>query len=541
MDNSKKTLHTGLKEHRVKLHTAVLIMYCLVAAGAFGIEEMIPASGPGLTIVMLIVLPFIWAAPQALVSAELGSAITGAGGFYSWVKRGLGEFWGFTACWCRTLSCYVDNTLYIVLAAGYVGMLIPMTDLQSFILKAVIIGIFTFINLMGIKEVGAASTVFSVLIFIAFTAVTIVGFANWNQNPMEPFLVPGEGTLACIGASLAIGMWMYSGYTSMSTLSGEIEDKSVIPRGLLIVMPIIALSYILPTVAGLASVGNWEQWTTSGGISFGSVLALAGAWGLPAFTIVAVFSNMAIFNTQIISVSRGFYAMADDYLAPRSLVKTSKNRCIPYVGVLSLSICALVLCTFDFSILVTIDVMLLMVDYVLVFISGARLRKTEPDMPRPFKIPLSDNGMIALVAPGVLVAFIALYLNGADYFLGGMVGLISAPVLYTVWKRAYGGLVKVDPENFPINPRTKLGLGDLHRMALVFGFFAVNGLIGAFLFFPWYEGSWAAEYYAETYGTTFEFILSSIKIVSVIYAITAIALKIAGNRIDTQKSGIKAT
>jgi amino acid transporter len=68
-----------------------------VAGGAFGIEEMISASGPGLTLLMLIVLPFIWAGPQALVSAELGSAIPEAGGFYKWVQRGLGEFWAFQA------------------------------------------------------------------------------------------------------------------------------------------------------------------------------------------------------------------------------------------------------------------------------------------------------------------------------------------------------------------------------------------------------------------------------------------------------------
>ena len=88
----------GLKEHKISLSTVVFIMYCLVAGGAFGIEEMISASGPGLTLLMLVVLPFIWAGPQALVSAELGSAIPEAGGFYKWVQRGLGEFWAFF-CW----------------------------------------------------------------------------------------------------------------------------------------------------------------------------------------------------------------------------------------------------------------------------------------------------------------------------------------------------------------------------------------------------------------------------------------------------------
>lgn len=528
----------GLREHDVKLHTAVMIMYCLVAAGAFGIEEMISSSGPGLTIIMLIILPFVWAGPQALVSAELGSAITEAGGFYKWVQRGLGEFWGFQAGWCRTLSCYVDNSLFIVLAASYLGMLIPMSDTQSYLVKAAFILIFTYINLRGIREIGAVSTFFSMIVLVAFAAVTVVGFANWNQNPMVPIIVPGESLLTSVGASISVGMWMYAGYTSMSTLSGEIKDKTVIPRGLLILLPLTAITYILPTIAGLGSVGNWENWSTDGGISFGHVLGLAGTWGLPAFMAVAVLSNLSLFNTQMISISRGFFAMADDNLAPKALVKCSKKYGVPYISVISLSVFCLLACTFDFSILVTIDVMLLMVDYVLVWIAGARLRITEPNMPRPFKIPVGTKGFIAIITPGIAIAFSALFLNGADYFLAGMIGFASSPIMYVIFKRIYGGMTKKDPEKYPLNPHTKLGRGDLHKMAIVFGFFSIIGLLGSFGFFPWYEASWAVEYYAETYGggeNTFAFILWGIKALSIVYGIAAIVLKVVGNKIDNIK------
>ena len=63
-------------------------------------------------------------------------------------------------------------------------MLIPgMTDTAKFIFMFVLILIFTVINLLGIEEVGKVSTIFSVIIFIAFMAVTVVGFANWQYNP----------------------------------------------------------------------------------------------------------------------------------------------------------------------------------------------------------------------------------------------------------------------------------------------------------------------------------------------------------------------
>ncbi|MEH6549581.1 MAG: APC family permease [Pseudomonadales bacterium] len=530
----------GLKEHKLKLSTVVFIMYCLVAGGAFGIEEMISASGPGLTLLMLVVLPFIWAGPQALVSAELGSAIPEAGGFYKWVQRGLGEFWAFQAGWCRTVSSYLDNTIYVVLAVSYLGMLLPLTAVEAYLCKAVIIVFFTYINLRGIKDVGRLSTFFSLSVMIAFAFVAVVGFINWNQSPIAPFHHPDQSLFSSIGASLAIGMWCYSGYTSMSTLAAEIEDKTLIPKGLLILLPLSALSYILPTAAGLAALGSWDMWSTGGGVSYGHVAALAGDVFFPLFIGVAILANLSIFNAYIISISRCFFSMAEDNLVPRSLVKLSKSHSVPYIGVLSLGVFCLFACTFDFTILVTVSVILLMVDYVLVWIAGIRLRQNEPDMPRPFKIPVGTAGFILIVTPGISIAVISLFLNGTDYFLGGMFGIISSPLMYYIFKLKYGGLTANDAEKYPVNPKTKLAYGDLYRMASIFGLFALLGFVGAYVFFPWYEGAWGAEYYAETYGyeNAFSLILDGIKLTSYVFSGAALVLIVLARKLEPKAVNI---
>ena len=56
----------GLKKYRMTTSTVVFMIFCLCAAGAYGIEDMIPQAGPGLTLVMLIVLPFVWSTPMGL-------------------------------------------------------------------------------------------------------------------------------------------------------------------------------------------------------------------------------------------------------------------------------------------------------------------------------------------------------------------------------------------------------------------------------------------------------------------------------------------
>ena len=100
-----------LAKANIKVSTVVFMIFCLVAAGCYGIEEMIPECGPGLTIIMLCVLPFVWGLPFGMVASELGSVRPQEGGYYKWVQEALGEFWGFQAGWWRTISIYIDLSL----------------------------------------------------------------------------------------------------------------------------------------------------------------------------------------------------------------------------------------------------------------------------------------------------------------------------------------------------------------------------------------------------------------------------------------------
>ena len=84
------------KRTRVPLFSAFFMIYIFVSGGSFGIEEMVASSGPGLTLLLLMVLPIIWALPMALIASELGSAIPDGGGFYVWTRRGLGPILGFS-------------------------------------------------------------------------------------------------------------------------------------------------------------------------------------------------------------------------------------------------------------------------------------------------------------------------------------------------------------------------------------------------------------------------------------------------------------
>jgi len=525
-----ESAQAGLKKHRISTSTVVFMIFCLCAAGAYGIEDMVPQAGPGLTLVMLIVLPFLWSTPMGLVASELGSAIPEEGGFYKWVQRACGEFWGFQAGWWRTISIYVDNTIYVVLAGSYVASVVDLTPVEEYLFKASMVVFFTYINIRGIKDVGIVSTTISSLVMIAFALIAVIGFANWQNNPFDPFIPPDQTLVQSIGAGIAIGVWMYSGYESMSTMAGEIEDPQVIPKATLITVPLIMAVYILPTMGGLASVGSWNQWASEGGLSYSDVAAsYMPALGI-VFVFVAVIAQFSVFNTYITSGSRGFFALAEDNLAPKALVKCSKDRGVPYIAVLSLGAFSLVACTFPFEVIVVVDVMLFMAAYVLIFISACILRIREPDLERPFKIPIGTKGLIAMCIPPVTIAILALFISGTDYFLGGVLALSSGPVAYFIFKRKYGGLSKTDPVRHPVNPQTRLGIGDTRRMAWMSGFLTAAGIIAIF-FLPWYDDP---QSYADDYGIDgfFDILMSTIRWMTAAFGLLTAALVMIARRVE---------
>ena len=499
----------GLKKHDMKVSSIVFMLYCLVAAGAFGIEEMIPESGPGMTLILLAVFPIIWALPISNMVAECGSVMPSEGGVYVWVKEAFGEFWGFQAGWWATVSTYITNGVYVALVAGYVSQMIPMSEMAVLALKVGMIALFTIINLMGLREVGTVSTILSIAIVCAFMLVAVVGLINWQTNPIDPIMPADYNFFDSLSGGICICVWMYCGYECISNMAGEVQNPQVIPKGLLIAMPLIAATYILPTLGGLASLpaGSWENWSTEGGfdassVGFATVLTenLGHAWGY-VFLVIAVVSQCAIFNTYLASGSRGFFVMADDNLCPKFLVKISKKRGVPYIGILSLSVVTLILCQYDFTTLVSTEVVFILALYIILPLAVLKLRKMIPVEERLkrnlYIIGGGKLGLIYCCGLPIFISIVALLVNGTDYFVTGLIATASGVLVYVIVKKLYGGLYKQDPVRYPLNKKTGLCQGDTMRIGAYLIIAGVAAFLGQF-WLRWYEvsyGEWEPSDY----------------------------------------------
>jgi amino acid transporter len=357
---------------------------------------------------------------------------------------------------------------------------------------------------------------------------------------------------------------MYSGYESMSTLAGEVEDPQVIPRATLITVPLVMACYILPTMAGLAafkgegpdySFYNWGE--DAGSIGYATVAEhfVGPAFGV-IFALVAVFAQCSIYNTYIASGSRGFFTLASDKLAPPFLVKIGKKSGVPTRAVLSVGIVNIILCMIPFEQIVVVDVFLLISSYAMVYISAMILRKrfmkTNPDIYKGrFKIPGGYGFLCLICIVPMIIVFFAFMINGTDYFIGGMIGIISGPIMYFIWKKMYGGLHTVAPESYKINKKTGLAPKDMKRLAFMFLMLAIVGVVGS-VWLPFFEGgqpllgiesismgdfSWV---YPDDYDMTFlggqETMWFAIKIATVVSAVLAVIFFIVGKSVEKEEN-----
>ena len=451
------------KRTRVPLFSAFFMIYVFVSGGSFGIEEMVASSGPGLTLLLLLVLPIIWALPMALIASELGSAIPDSGGFYVWTRRGLGRFWGFQAGWWWSLALLVDTSLYIVLSATYLQNQIGFSDGLYYAICWAVIAVCTVVNVVGIKIVAIGSSLFAILIISPILVLAVIGLANWQFDPFTPMTPPDTDLLGADGAlivGLSIGMWFYSGYESMSTLAGEIEEpQHIIPKALMLALPFVALMYLLPTLASLVAFGQWELFSvdgTEGKVSFVDIGRTLGGNALGhALLASVVLGNLTLYLDYMASGARPLQKLAADGLLPKPLEVFNNRFGTPVVALLLIAGVNAVLVIGPFQSLVIIDVLLMIASYALIFIAAVRLRAKEPSLVRPFTILGGTCMLIILIVPPLcLIAFMmgititdqSVVLWGLDRFnflgldigwygIAGLLALLSGPVVYPLLAR----------------------------------------------------------------------------------------------------------
>src|SRR6516162_1470716 len=133
--------------------------YFMVSGGPYGMEELVQNAGYKLAIVILFLTPLIWSLPTGLMVGELAAAMPEEGGFYVWVRRAMGPFWGFQEAWLSLVSSIFDMAIYPSLFVAYLGKLFPAATAgyRGILIAGAMVLVCLVWNLFGAKAVGNSS------------------------------------------------------------------------------------------------------------------------------------------------------------------------------------------------------------------------------------------------------------------------------------------------------------------------------------------------------------------------------------------------
>jgi amino acid transporter len=420
---------------KASLFYLVFVMFSYTTGGPFGLEDMVTTSGPGMTLLYLLVLPFFWCIPVSLVSAELTTAMPVEGGFYRWTRAAFGDFWGFLAGWWNWSASFLLGGAYAVLFTDYLVYYFPgITGWKHYMVSVTLIAVITWINVRGIEMVGKVATALEIFIFVPVITMVVMGLMRWHHNPFVPLIPPHQPTFKIFGVGLALGLWLYSGYEQLSTVAEEVENpQRAYPRALAMVVPLSIAAYFLPTLAGLASAGNWEQWHTGyfsdaakiiGGSLFGR--PWLGTW----MTVAAMVANVALLNSTVLTTTRMPFAMAEDGYLPAALTRKHSRYGTPWLAILVSAIIYALLAWQSLGQLISVYIWLRSATTVLTVLSAWKLRRTRPGMPRAFLIPGGRMGLLYVVSAPLVMALVALL--GSDKFalIGGAIAMVLGPMVY---------------------------------------------------------------------------------------------------------------
>ena len=422
----------------------VAATFFMVSGGTYGTEEVIHGAGYGRGILILLFLPVLWSLPTAFMIGELSSALPAEGGYYAWVRRGMGNFWGFQEAWLSLAASIFDMAIYPTLFVGYLTQVAPWfgggEGWQIFphvvVTRGVMVGAFVVLgcavlNLLGIRVVGITSLWLFFLLSVPFASIVMLApFKTATVGGAHA--ASGVAELGLLGGVL-VAMWNYMGWDNASTIAQEVErPQRTYPRAMIAAVILVALTYVLPFVAvyvaGVpASAFEREgSWATVAGL-------IAGSWrgfNWLGFLLVlgGMMSAFGMFNSLVMSYSRLPLAMAQDGMLPKIFAKTSSRRKVPWVAIIVLAFCWVLCLGLRFRRLVTLDIMLYGASLMLEFVTLVVLRIKEPNLKRGFRVP---GGMAGAVLTGVfpLLLLLLAVLESNHETVLGMNGLLFGTLI----------------------------------------------------------------------------------------------------------------
>lgn len=397
-------------------------------------------GAPGLGILAWIIAG-IMTITAGLTAAEVSAAIPKTGGMMVYIEEIYGKKLGFLTGWMQTVLFFPATAAAIAVMFGQQAALLLNNSSLVMPMSIGVILLIGILNTFGSKTSGAIQTVSTVCKLIPLGLIIVFGFIKGSgDNPiMNPLVAEGIRPMGIIGQLLVAILFAYDGWINVGALAGEMKNpgkdlpKAII-GGLSIVMAInvvinLAYLWVLPA-------SELAQYASPASIVAEKIFGPVGGKLINVGILVSVFGCL---NGYLLTGPRIPYTLANQKLLPATFGKLNKNG-VPANATLFMVVLSVIYAlSGQFNLLSDLSMFAIWAFYTLTFIGVIKLRKTQPDLKRPYKVPFYPVIPIISICSGLFVVIDQLFLAGMKssmISLGGVIiTLIGLPVYAVMTKK----------------------------------------------------------------------------------------------------------
>ncbi|MCS7138799.1 MAG: APC family permease [Crenarchaeota archaeon] len=387
----------------------------------------VEAAGPSIVITFLIGAFF--ALFSCFSYAELGSTVpSSAGGAISFVKRAFGEsIPAFLAGWFDWVGSITDCALGAIVFAFSINYFLKW--LEPYVLAIIILIVFAFINFRGVKTMGIAEFILTAILVSSLGLYMAGSFLSFNAERFQPLFPKGFlPTMLMVGYIFPT----YAGYETITQLSEEVKTAGkTIPRALFLSLIIITIIFTGTAVATIGGAPS-EVYVGSNTPLQDAANYFMGPVGVIVVTVGSMIATLSTINGSMAGATRIAYALSRSNLLPSFFKQVHPKYRTPYT---SLALTTIVAIAFVLTRSVDFIVYVIALGYnvtaILVALSLMRLRKAEPHLYRPFKVPLYPLPTIMAVLTSIIMI---LTLSIESLILGMVFGFTGVCILMLLRK-----------------------------------------------------------------------------------------------------------
>jgi amino acid transporter len=421
---------------KIKPIQLVAVIFFTVSGGPYGLEPLLSYAGQHGALLVLLITPLLWDVPAIFTVLELNSMMPITGGYYKWVKYALGTRWGFYEGWWTWLYTFVDLAIYPVLFVQYASFFFPELAAYKVPVCLVIIWASAGLNILGIVPVGRVSLILGIAVLTPF--IILFGLAFYHHSGLLFIPAPSLKDVAfpSLGMALYTVMWNCLGWDNTTTYAEEVEKpiRSYLVSMFTAFALVIVIYFLAIWVAQLSGI-NANVFTDKGFPALGELIG--GHWLGALLAIGGMASTLGIYAAVLLSVSRVPQVMSEDNLLPERLNRLHSRFQTPYISIIICSVVVSLMILWTFADLLIIDVTVYGAGLSLEYVSLIKLRITEPDTHRPFKIPFGVTGLCILLILPLSVYFAALggaFSSSAETIKPALFAILTLCSAEVVWQ-----------------------------------------------------------------------------------------------------------